>query len=484
MNKKQLKKSTLTGLIWTFADFSSSQGIRFVVQLLLARLLLPEHFGLIGMLLIVIAVSQSIVDSGMQNALIREKKSTQVDYSTVFYFNLIISLVLYGIIYWISPLISLFYEQPILTKMLRVLGVVVVLNAFSLVQRTMLTKEINFKTQTLINLVSTIISGGVALLLAFMGAGVWSLVAQNVIGQLFQAILLILYNRWVPSFVFSTASFKRLFGFGWKLLVSGIIDTAYRNVFNVIIGRTYTTSTLGYYTQAVMLRDIASQSVTSAVQKVSYPVLSKMQDDEDQLKRGYRTIIKYSVFITFPVMIGLAAIAETLIPLLFGEKWTGTVPYFQILCLAGMLYPLHAINLNILQVKGRSDLFLKLEIIKKAIGMSLILVVVILKLGVLGLVWTSVISSVISYFINSYYSAKLLNYSAKQQILDITKTFFSATIMGIFVFVIGFKLLVLSSFYTLLLQIVIGGIVFIWLMLILKSDEINYFIKIMKSLLR
>ncbi|RKD23111.1 lipopolysaccharide biosynthesis protein [Ammoniphilus oxalaticus] len=479
----QLKKDTIRGLFWTFADFFSSRGIGFIIQLLLARLLLPVHFGLMGMILIVIAVSQTIVDSGMQNALIREKDSTQEDYSTVFYFNLVISFLLYSVIFGIAPYVSLFYDEPILTALLRVLGIIVIINAFSIVQRTILTKNIDFKTQTIINIISTFFSGIISIGLAFYGFGVWSLVIQNVVGQLLQSILLTVHNRWLPSLIFSVASFKRLFGFGWKLLISSLIDTSYQNFYNVIIGRTYSTIPLGYYTQALMLRDVASKSITSAVQKVTYPVLSKMQENEEQLKRGYRTLIKSSVFITFPVMIGLSAISGTLIPLLFGEKWAGTVPFFQILCLAGMLYPLQSINLNILQVKGRSDLFLKLEIIKKTFGISLITITIVLKLGMFVLVWTLVISAVISYFINSYYSGKLLNYSTKQQIKDITKTMISTLIMGISVIMLGSQLDMLNNLFSLILQIMLGFSVFVGMSLILKSNELNYFIKTLKTLL-
>ncbi|MFC5465580.1 lipopolysaccharide biosynthesis protein [Lederbergia graminis] len=481
IENNQLKKDTTKGIFWTFVDFFSSQGIKFIIQLLLTRILLPEHFGLIGMILIVVAISQSIVNSGMQNALIREQNSTQVDYSTVFYFNLFVSIVIYGVVFIFAPIISAFYDEPILKELLRVLGLIIIINAFGIVQRTILTKKINFKTQTLINIISTVFSGVTAVILALVGLGVWSLVVQNVMGQLIQTILLSLHNRWKPSFIFSVSSFKRLFGFGWRLLVSGLIDTTYKNIYNIIIGRTYSTTVLGYYTQATMLRDIASNSITLAVQKVTYPVLSKIQDKEKQLLNGYRTIIKNSVFVTFPLMIGLAAIANNLIPFLFGENWKGTVPYFQILCLAGMLYPLQAINLNILQVKGRSDLFLRLEIIKKIIGVCLIIFVVVLKLGMIWLVWTLVISSISSLFINTYFSGRLINYPIKSQFLDIIKTFISAAIMGILVFFIGLRLNFLLDIYILILQILFGCVVFIGLSIILKSYELYNFTKYIKN---
>lgn len=484
MQGKQLKQDTIKGLLWTFGDFFSSKGISFILQIFLARFLLPEHFGQIGMILIIIAISQSIVNSGMQNALIREKESTQLDYSTVFYFNSFISLTLYGVIFFSAPFISDFYSEPVLTSVLRVLGVIVIINAISIVQRTILIKKIDFKTQTLISIVSVFTSGLIAIGFAIGGLGVWSLVVQNVVNQLMQTVLLVLHNKWFPNLIFSFSSFKRLFGFGWKLLVAGLIDTIYKNIFNVIIGRTYSTSTLGYYTQALMLSDIASQSITSAVQKVTFPVLSKIQDNEILLKLNYSKIIKYTVFITFPLMIGLATIAETLIPILLGEKWKGSIKFFQILCFAGMFYPLHAINLNILQVMGRSDLFLKLEVFKKIIGFGLILIVISFDLKVTGLVWTLFISSVISYFINSYYSGNLINYTTINQLKDITKSLVSSIIMGVLVLIIGSQLDMLSKTLLLLIQISFGVISFLVLSLILKSSELKILLKVIQPFIK
>ena len=359
-----LKNKTIKGMFWSFSEIISSQGINFLVQIVLARLLVPEDFGLIGMMTIFIAVSQSLIDSGFTSALIREKNPSQSDYSTVFYFNLVTSVLIYITLFFSSGLISNFYNEPRLENIIKILSIVIIINSFGLIQRTILTKEVDFKTQTRITLVSSILSGIGAVLLAFLGFGVWALVFRNLIMQFIQALLLTLHNKWRPKLEFNIDSFKRLFGFGWKLLISGLLNTVYDNIYYLIIGRYFSTTSLGYFTNAKKLNDISSRTISQAVQKVSYPVLSEIQDDENLLRNGFKKIIKASTFINFPLMIGLASIADPLIKVVFGEKWIPSIPYFQILCFAGMFYALHAINLNILQVKGRSDLFLKLEIIK------------------------------------------------------------------------------------------------------------------------
>ena len=480
MQDDTLKHKTLKGIFWTIGDFITSKVFMLMIQLVLARLLLPEHFGLIGMILIIIAVSQSLVNSGMQNALIRELYPTQKDFSTVFYFNLFISLLLYILIYFIAPFIATFYEESVLTNLLRVLSLVIIINSLSIIQRTILIREIDFKTQTIINFISTLISGVIAIIFAYFDYGVWSLVVQNVVNQTLQTILLTLYNKWFPSAAFSYRSFKHFFGFGWKLLVSGLINTIYLNVYNVIIGRTYSSASLGFYVQGKMLADVSSQSITIAVQKVTYPVLSKIQEDESKLLNSYRNIIKLSAYITFPFMIGLAAVAENFIPFLLGEKWLETIPFFQILCLASMLYPLHAINLNMLQVKGRSDLFLKLEIIKKLFSTSLIVIVMYLDLGILYLMWTIFISSIVSFFINSYYSEELLNYSSFKQIKDIAKSIVFSVVMGSIVYLLPTILDVVNG-AMLLAQVVIGTILYFSLSLFFKSTELEFLLNIIKN---
>ena len=480
MMKDSLKKKTILGLFWSFSDVVLNQGIQFIIQIFLARLLLPEQFGLIGMITVFIAVSNSIIDSGFTNALIREENASQEDYSTVFYFNLIVSIILYFVLYVSSPNISIFFDQPELNKVLRVLALTLIINSFGLIQRTILTRKINFRAQMNINVFSSIVSGGIAVFLAYKGFGVWSLVFRTLIMQSIQAILLSLVNRWKPSLVFSINSFKRLFGFGWKLLVSGLIDTLYNNLYYLVIGKYYSATDLGYYTNAQKLRDVAATSISTSVQKVTYPVLSSIKDHNDKLRSVYKKIIRSSVYITFPIMLGLAVIARPLILLLFGYNWINSIGYFQILCIAGMLYPLHAINLNILQVKGRSDLFLKLEIIKKIISVSLVAIAIISGWGILGLIWVMVLNSIISFIINSNYSKEIIDYSTWDQVRDISVIFLITLIMGVVSYFAG-NILLDSNILKLFIQPLVGISVYLILSWILKVEEFFAILKLLKG---
>lgn len=483
MEQNSLKAKTISGLLWNFSDLIANQGIQFIIQVILARLLAPIDFGVIGMITVFIAISQSFIDSGFTNALIREKETSQDDYSTVFYFNLFMAVVMYLLLFFTAGAISDFFKEPQLVAILRVLALVLLINSFGLIQRTMLTKSINFKTQTKISVISSILSGIIAVVFAYMGFGVWSLVIKTLSMQIIQSFLLCVYNRWIPSLVFKIDSFKRLFGFGWKLLVSGLINTLYNNLYFLIIGKAFSAVELGYYTNAQKLRDTASQSITTSVQKVSYPVLSSIKEDEEKLRSAYKKIIKTSVFITFPLMIGLAVVANPLIRVIFGQKWVNSIPSFQILCFAGMLFPLHAINLDILQVKGRSDLFLRLEIIKKFVGLSLIVIVLFFKFGISGLLWATVLNSYISYFINSYYSAELLSYSTVKQIKDITPAFMASVLMAIVVYFSG-EIIPNNNLVKLIVYFIIGIVVYVGVCKIGKIEELKTVSELLSSFLK
>lgn len=428
MSNPSLKDKTVTGLFWSFSDSAAAQGTQFVVGIILARLLLPEEFGLIGMIMIVTAVSGALINSGFGAALIQKKDVTQADYSTVFFYNLAVSFVLYIIIYFSAGAVASFFDQPQLVAILRVLSLGIIINAFALVQRTILTKKIDFKTQTRITVISAVLSGAVAILLAYNGWGVWSLVVKMLLLNFLQTALLWFYNRWYPSLVFSPESFRRLFGFGSKLLVSGLIDTVYQNLFYVIIGRFFSAAALGYYTRANNFKNLASQNITGVIQRVTYPVLSSIKDDPERLKNGYKKTIQSTVFITFPIMLGMAAAAEPMILFLIGDRWLQSVPYLQLLCFAGMLYPLHALNLNMLMVKGRSDLFLKLEIAKKVTIIPLI--VIGIQWGITGLIGALIAGSFIAFFMNSFYSGRMIGYSMREQVGDILPAMCTAIIMA------------------------------------------------------
>ncbi len=467
MTNNSLKHKTVNGVGWSAIDNVASAGITFLVGLALARLLSPSEFGILGMIAIFIAVANSIVDSGFSNALIRKTNAQAIDYNTVFIFNMVLSIFLYAILFLGAPFISRFFDEPQLIPITRVLGFILIINAFGIIQKTLLVKKVDFKTQTKISLISSVSSGVVGIGMAFSGFGVWSLVGQQLSRQLFNSSFLWIFNNWRPAIEFSMQSFKELFGFGSKLLVSGLIDTIYKNVYYLIIGKFYSAAQLGQYTRAEQFNSIFASNLTNVVQRVSYPVLSSIQDEPQRLKEAYRKVIKTTMLVSFACMLGLAAVAKPLILLLIGEKWLESVYYLQIICFAGMLYPLHAINLNILQVKGRSDLFLKLEIIKKCI--TIIPIVLGIFYGIEFLLWGSVFTSFLAYFLNSYYSAELINYPTWSQIKDIFPLLAISVCIAAIMW--SFTLLSLSNTITLLLQFISGFSLFIFSYELIKLPE-------------
>lgn len=447
-----MKNKTVKGVGWSFVDNIASSGVTFLVGLILARLLTPEEYGIMAMITVFIAVSNSIVDSGFSNALIRKVRIESIDYNTVFYFNLIVSFILYILLFFASPGISVFFKEPILVKVVRVIGLVLIINALAIIPRTIFVRDVNFKTQTKVSLISSISSGIVGIGMALAGMGVWSLVGQQLSRQLLNTLFLWIYCKWQPILEFSVKSFKELFGFGSKLLLSGLLNTIYQNIYYIIIGRFYSSSQLGQYTRAEQFNMIFSSNLTSVVQRVSYPVLSSIQEEPERLRDAYRKIIKTTMLITFACMLGLAAVAKSLIIILIGDKWIPAIYFLQIICFSGMLYPLHAINLNILQVKGRSDLFLRLEVIKKII--AVVPIVIGIFYGIEYMLWGGVITSFIAYFLNSYYSARLIDYSALDQIKDILPTFLISFVVSFLMWCTS--LLDLSVYFLLPIQLILG----------------------------
>lgn len=454
-----LKKKTIHGVMWSAVDNFAGLGITFIVGIVLARLLTPAEFGLIGMLTIFIAVSESFINSGFSNALIRKKDATEVDFSTVFYFNLIVGFLFYFILFLIAPLVASFFKEPQLAPLLRVLALGLIISSLTIIQRTTLTKRIDFKLQTKISVISAISSGIIGISMAYYGFGVWSLVFQTLSRQAINSLLLWLWNRWRPLWVFSVASFKELFSFGSKLLISGLIDTLYRNIYYLVIGKFFSAQELGYYTRAQMFNDLPSNNLTSIMSRVTFPVLAQMQDDKVLLKAGYKRMIKSIMYISMILLVGLAAVAEPMVITLIGEAWRPAIIYLQLLTFVGMMYPLHALNLNMLQVQGRSDLFLRLEIIKKIIAVPVIIIGVFygIKVMILGM-W---VNTLIAYYLNSYWSGRFINYPMLEQIKDILPGLGIALIMGSLVFISG-KLLLLPYWSLLIIQLTLGvGLTFL-----------------------
>jgi teichuronic acid exporter len=463
-----LKQKTVSGLLWSFIDNFSKLGLTFVIGIILARLLDPREFGLIGMITIFIALSQSLVDSGFTQALIRKKDCTQADYSTVFYFNLFVGIILYTVLFFYAGAISRFFDEPQLLLIVQVVGLSIIVNAFTIVQRARLIKAINFKLQTKISIIASMSSGIIGIMMAYSGYGVWSLVFKTLLGFTITSLLLWIWNKWKPSFEFSRNSFKEMFSFGYKLLTSGLIDTAYRNIYLLVIGKYFSAAELGFYTRADQFSNLPSQNITSVIQRVSYPVLAEIQHDIPRLKTAYQKIIKSTMLITFVSMIILAVVAKPLVLTLIGEKWLPSVIYLQLLSFGGMLYPLHAINLNMLNVQGRSDLFLRLEIIKKILAIPVIVVGVLL--GIKAMIVGMIIISMIAFFLNSYYSGQHIGYSSMQQLKDILPSFILAIFIGSITYLIG-SLLILPNYLILIIQLIAGGGFFILITELFKMQD-------------
>jgi teichuronic acid exporter len=476
-----LKNKTVSGLVWSFIDNFSKLGLTFVIGIILARLLTPREFGLVGMISIIIAISQSLVNSGFTQALIRKKDCTQADYSTVFYFNLLVGTVLYLILFFSAGAISRFFDEPQLHLIVQVVGFSIIVNAFAIVQRARLTKAINFKLQTKISIIASLGSGIIGIIMAYTGYGVWSLVFKTLLGFIISSILLWLWNKWKPSLAFSKNSFKEMFSFGYKLLISGLIDTAYRNIYLLIIGKYFSATELGFFTRADQFVNLPSQYITGAVQRVSYPILSEIQEDIFRLRAAYKRLIKSTMLITFPIMMIIIAAAKPLVLTLIGEKWLPSVVYLQLLGFVGMLYPLHAINLNMLNVQGRSDLFLRLEIIKKILAIPVIVLGVML--GIKMMIVGMIIISVIAFFLNSYYSGKIIGYSSLQQFRDLLPSLVLAVLIGSIVYLIG-KLLIMPNYLILITQLMAGVVLTVMIVELFKMQDYLYIKEIISNKLK
>ena len=443
-----LKDKTVKGVIWSSIDRFSAQGIQFVFSILIARLLLPEDYGVIAMLNIFLAVSQTFIESGFASALIRKIDRTEVDFSTVFFFNIVVAALLYILLWCCSPYIAKFYEIPELERITKIVSLNLIVYSLSVVQRSKLSIDIDFKSGAKISIISTLISGLIAWALAYYGYGVWALVVQSLVSGIIKTILLWYYVTWLPQIVFSWKSFKELFSFGSKLLASGLLDTLYNNVYTLIIGKVCSPSTLGVYTKANSLAQFPSSNITGVLQGVTFPVLSTIQNEAGRLSDAYKRFLRLSAFIVFPLMIGLSAVANPLIRIMLTDKWDGAIYLLQIICFSMMWYPIHAINLNIIQVKGRSDYFLKLEIIKKVQGVLILCITV--PLGVVAMCYGSVVSSLISLIWNTHYTKKLIGYGYFAQMKDISPILIHSLIMG------GIVVMVVHLMPTLWLKLIIG----------------------------
>lgn len=467
MAEQSLKDKTVKGVGWSGIDNVVQMGVTFVVGIILARLLTPDDYGLLGVIMIFSSICTALMNAGFTTALIRKPDANEDDYNTSFFVNVGLSILFYVLIYVCSPLIAEFFRREELIDLTRVASLGIIIGALSMIQQTRLTKELDFKAQAIITLVSSISSGMIGIGMALLGFGVWALVAQFLSVLTFRTILLCILERWMPCLRFSSKSFHELFGFGWKLMISAFLDSLWQQLYQVVVGRYYNPATLGQYTRAKQFSMLFSSNLTGVVQRVTYPVLSNIQDDKERMVHGYRKIIKVTMFVTTISMFFLGAVSEPLLYCLIGPQWHEAAMYLPLICISGSTYPLQSINLNVLMVQGRSDLFLGLEVIKKIIALAPLAIGALV--GIIPMLYANLLTSVIAFFLNSHYSGKFLGYSSWMQIKDIAMSYGIATVIAFSVYFI--KYLPISNWIVFPVQIIIGVFVFFIICQLLRPDE-------------
>ncbi len=449
-----LKKKTIGGLMWTISQQFSLRLITFGVSVILARLMTPAEFGLFGMISILIALGSNLMDSGLTSSLIRTPNAVQKDYSTVFVINLVGSVVIYTIVFFTAPAVASFYNQEILIDIIRVFCIVFIINAFNGVQKAKLTKEMNFKSQMIIQIPSVVVGGILGITLAYNGFGVWSLVWMYLLQSFLSAVQHWIYSGWRPDLMFDKETFLYHFNFGYKMTLSGIIATLYKNIYTVIIAKYFSASQLGFYTRALSLREMPISNLYNALVRVTYPMFSSINDDDAKLKVVYKKVMEQVVFWIAPFLTFLMVVAEPFIRLLLTEKWLPAVPYFQILCVAGLWSPLQAFNNNIVKVKGKSNLSLRIRIIKTSLGT--IGVFAAIPFGIYGLLYFQVISSMFDYYLDAHYGGNMINYSMWEQIKDMAPSISIAIFTGFMTWMLDIYLLKSFSMPDLLRLLICG----------------------------
>lgn len=451
-----LKNKAINGLLWSAVDSFSSQFVAFIIGIVLARLLTPEDFGLIGMITVFIAVSQIFINSGIKDALIRRKNVDLIYYNTAFIYNTVVSILLYIIIFFSAEYIASFYEEPQLVNILRVIAITLIFNAFRLVQQVQIAKKIDFRALTKVTLFSSVTSGFVGIILAYLGYGVWSLVWREILLSFLSFLALSTITKWWPTFSFSKTAFKDLFGFGSRLMILGVIDTIYNNIYLLIIGKYFSAAQLGQFTRAETFKRLPTEGLTQIFQRVSYPILAELQDNKEKLKSGYRRLIKSLMLISITGMFILAAVAPDLIVVLLGEQWEPAGTYLQILCFSGFFYPLISLNSNMLKVMNRSDLILKIGVWTKVLAIPVILVLIFI--GIIPFLYALVIHQFLNYLLISNYSKSFINYGTMDQVKDFLSIFI--TMILIFAGLLFLSLTWDVSPLVRLITLTIGGFAF------------------------
>lgn len=465
-----LQQKTFSGMIWTFAKQFSLQGFAFIQGIILARLLVPKDYGLIAMVSIFFAISGAFIDSGFSLALMRKKDRREIDYSTVYVTNVVLTCFFAVVLFSCAPLIADFYNEPILRGIVRANAILMVMNSINAVQGTRLTINLQFKIISIITVVCTIIIGIATIILAYLGFGVWSLIYPNFLNPILKYFLFWYYQRWRPKINFSWAIWKEYFSYGSKLLLSSLLNTTCDNLYPLIIGKKYSAIDLGYYSKAGGYAGLPVKTFQGVIGSVTFPVLCSIQDDEARLQNAYRRLIRLVGFIVFPMVMGLAALAKPFVLVLVTEKWAASIPYLIVICFASMWQPIHVLNLNLLQVKGRSDLFLRLEIFKKMI--ILIVLFITMHFSIMAMCIGNVVTSLLCLYVNTYYTGKLIHVGYFQQMRDLIPSFVLAASMGLLVY--ASTLFIPNMILQIVVGIILGIVYYLLVSFLLKSSELSY----------
>ena len=473
-------KSVFSNFIWRFAERCGAQLVTFIVSIVLARILMPEDYGTVALVTVFTTIMQVFVDSGLSTALIQKKDADDLDFSSVFYFNFAVCIILYLIMFLAAPVIASFYEMPELTPIVRVISLTIVISGIKGVQQSYVSRNMLFKRFFYATIGGTIFSAFLGVLMAYAGFGVWAIVAQQLSNTAIDTLILRITVKWRPKLMFSWERLKGLLGFGWKLLCSALLDTGYNNLRNLLIGKIYSSSDLAFYNQGDKFPKLIATNINTSIDSVLLPAMSSEQENKEKVKNMTRRSIMVSCFIMAPLMIGLACCASNIVTIVLTEKWLPCVFFLQIFCITYMFYPIHTANLNAIKAMGRSDLFLKLEIWKKVIGMVLLLSTMFISVE--AMTYSLLISTLTSMIINSWPNKKLLNYSFLEQMKDILPSIFLAVGMGVAAYFIGF--LPIPTLPLLLIQVTCGGVIYIVGSAVFKLEPYVYVKGIVLSFIR
>ncbi len=484
MSQEDIKQKAVKGVFWSFCERFGSLLILFTANVVLARMLTPEDFGLVGILMAFVMISQILIDGGLGNALIQRQKITTIDSSTVFYTNIAVAIVCYGALFFGANAIAAFYDQELLSQLIKVLGLVVVVDAFGAVQNNLLMKNVDFKRITIVKVGAALFSTVIAIVAAILGMGVWSLVLQYMAFSIVKTLLLWLLSSWRPVLVFSKVSFMDLFGYGAKLLFASLLSEAYRNLQVLIIGKFFPKAEVGYYSQAKHLQDVPVGAIVTIVNQVTFPVFSQLQDDKEQLVRGLRRSLKILTFLNFPLMMCLVIMAKSIFLLVLGEQWLDSVPYFQWLCGGfGLLLVIHNTNINAIKAVGQSGIVLYLEIIKKILGLCMIFGFILLGYGAMSIMWALAINSFIEFFLNGYFTGKYTGYGILQQLRDVLPNLIIALIASASAYLLTY-IPGIHYISLLVVQIICFIMVYLTVMKVAKVEIFEYLAVELKSRLR